>query len=160
MGLTKHKTPEAAPAAVETTKKATAAAVAAEATPVDVSEIGKKSGTIAFVAPLGDPSHADNTYTKGANGENIKATTAYIVGYRFKALEDMTVPECGLDKDATKNLMSYVDPNGTRQVKAGEEFNLTRFEVGMLLSPAFFPQLQSDPRLVLLRTTRLSRFFL
>ena len=73
MGLTKHKTPEAAPAAVETTKKATAAAVAAEATPVDVSEIGKKSGTIAFVAPLGDPSHADNTYTKGANGENIKA---------------------------------------------------------------------------------------
>ena len=104
MGLTKHKTPEAAPAAVETTKKATAAAVAAEATPVDVSEIGKKSGTIAFVAPLGDPSHADNTYTKGANGENIKATTAYIVGYRFKALEDMTVPECGLDKDATKNL--------------------------------------------------------
>lgn len=141
MGLTKHKaktTPEAAPAAVETTKKATAAAVAAEATPVDVSEIGKKSGTIAFVAPLGDPSHADNTYTKGANGENIKATTAYIVGYRFKALEDMTVPECGLDKDATKNLMSYIDPNGTRQVKAGEEFNLTRFEVGMLLSPAEF----------------------
>jgi hypothetical protein len=40
--------------------------------------------------------------------------------------------------DARKNLMSYVDANGTKQVKAGEEFDLTRFEAGLLLAPPEF----------------------
>lgn len=96
--------------------------------------LGSKSGSIAFVAPLGDPSHNDVTIDKEGN----KTSTPYIVGYRFKALEDITVPECGLDEDARKNLMSFKDKNGVKQVKAGETFDLTRFETGLLLAPAEF----------------------
>lgn len=46
----------------------------------------------------------------------------------------MEIPDCKTGDDFKSNRMSYVDPNGKRAVKAGEEFNLTPFETGMLLS--------------------------
>ncbi len=131
MPLTKNNTK----AAAETAKKVEAAAVA-EAPVYDAGVLGSKSDTIAFVAPLGDPSRIDNTYAPNEKGEStIAGKTPYIVGYRLKALVDMVVPECGMGADARKNLMTYVDATGTKQVKAGEEFDLTRFETGLLLAP-------------------------
>lgn len=102
--------------------------------------LGSKSATIAFVSPLGDPSRPDTTTTKEADGSTKKTVTSYIVGFRFKALEDMEVPDCGLAEDARKNLMSYnaEKVNNKKLVKAGETFDLTRFETGMLLAPPEF----------------------
>lgn len=113
----------------EEAQKVEAAAVA---TAPNYSEevLGSMSDAIAFVAPLGDPSHPDVVKDKDGN----VISTPYIVGYRFKALRDIEVPECGLDDDARKNLMSFKDKNGKRTVKAGEEFDLTRFEMGLLLA--------------------------
>ena len=128
----KTKNAEASPKAEAGAKEV--AAATATAAEVDNGILGSMSDKIEFIAPLGDPSHPDTT--KDENG-NTK-TTPYIVGYRFKALEDMTVPECGLGDDAKKNLMSYKDKNGTKQVKKGQEFDLTRFETGMLLAPPEF----------------------
>jgi hypothetical protein len=125
---------EAKAAQKEEAEKVVAAASAAAPVYED-GVLGSKSGTVEFIAPLGDPSHPD-TVKDEKTGEVSK--TPYIVGYRFKALEDMVVPECGLADDAKKNLMSFKDKNGTKQVKAGEEFDLTRFETGLLFAPAEF----------------------
>ena len=98
--------------------------------------LGIKSDKIAFVCPLGDPSRPDiTTYTDPVTKEQKKRSDPTIVGYVFKALEDMEVPDCGLGDDFKTNRMSYVDPMKKKAVKAGEEFNVTPFEVGMLLSP-------------------------
>ena len=121
--------------------KAKAEAVVDATAPVyDPEILCSKSNTIAFVAPLGDPSHPDTTTTKEADGSIKKTVTSYIVGFRFKALEDMEVPDCGLAEDARKNLMSYnADKvNNKKLAKAGETFDLTRFETGMLLAPPEF----------------------
>lgn len=111
------------------------AAVEATTPKYDETVLGSKSDTLAFVAPLGDPSHPDTTTDK-VTGK--KTVTPYIVGYRFKALADIEVPECGLDADARKNLMSFKDKNGKKVVKAGETFDLTRFETGLLLASLEF----------------------
>lgn len=110
------------------------AGATASAPDVNNERLGIMSDKVEFVAPLGDPSHPDTT--KDANGTAV--VTSYIVGYRFKALADMVVPECGLGDDARKNLMSFRDKNGKKQVKAGETFDLTRFETGLLLAPEEF----------------------
>lgn len=114
--------------------KVEAAAVATTPT-YDESILCSKSDKVVFISPLGDPSHKDVTVDK-TTGE--KTVTPYIVGYRFKALEDMEVPDCGLGDDARKNLMSFADINGKKLVKAGEEFDLTRFEAGLLFAPPEF----------------------
>lgn len=134
LSLSKKTAPEAAEAKQEIkaqVQKEEAAAVAT-APQVEDSILGSKSETVAFVAPLGDPSHPDTTTDKEGN----KSVTPYIVGYRFKALEDIEVPECGLDTDAKKNLMSFIvaNKNNKKMVKAGETFDLTRFETGLMLA--------------------------
>lgn len=125
----KKAAPEATPA--EETAKVNAAAQASAA-PVDEA-LGSKSGTIEFIAPLGDPSKDDVTQV----GDQ-KIVTPTIVGYRFRALVDMEVPECGTDSDLKSNPMSFKNIDGKKAVKAGETFDLTRFETGLLLSPAEF----------------------
>lgn len=125
----------------EETVKAGAAAVAA----TDVKEyadgvLESKSGTIAFVAALGDPSQ-DDTTTKVENGKEVKIVDPTIVGYRFKALEDIEVPEIGTtDAFSINKSMDYNEANinKTKKVKKGETFDLTKFETGVLLSPPEF----------------------
>ena len=136
MGLKAVKsagTPATEPTKAEKAEKVEAAAQATAQT-VSSDKLCSKSNLVALVAPLGDPSHPDTTITE--SGE--KKVTSYIVGYRFKALADLEVPECGLGDDARTNLMSFKDKNGRRMVKAGETFDLTRFETGMLLAPPEF----------------------
>lgn len=118
----------------ETAKVVAAAEAAAPA--AEGAEFGAKSNMIAFVAPLGDPSRDDVTFNT-VNGQREKTVTPRIVGYRFKALEAMDIPDIGTDDDFKGNPMSYKAENlgRTRHVQAGEEFDLTRFETGVLLSP-------------------------
>jgi hypothetical protein len=119
---------------VEMSAPAPAVEVAAEAPKAAApTNLETMSDKIVLIGPLGDPSRDDVT-PRIVNGVEEKITTATIVGYRFKALVDMVVPECGLGDDAKKNIMSYKDVNGTKAVKAGETFDLTRFETGLLLS--------------------------
>lgn len=137
MALKPVKTTENGKPATTEKAEATAKIMAeaqASAPDVNTEKLGSMSDKVEFIAPLGDPSHPDTTKDDAGN----VVTTPYIVGYRLKALVDLTVPECGLGDDAKKNLMSFKDKNGTKQVKAGEEFDLTRFETGMLLAPEEF----------------------
>ena len=114
------------------------AAVDANTPKYDESILGSKSDTITFIAPLGDPSRPDTVTVENPDGTTTKSSTPYIVGYELEANVDMEVPECGLGEVARKNLMSYANPNGKKQVKAGERFYLTRFELGVLLAPPEF----------------------
>lgn len=96
----------------------------------DANILGSMSDKLYLVAPLGDPSNPDTT-----NDEGVKKVTSTIIGYRMKADIDLEVPDVEVGDDFRKNLMSFKgDPNKTRLVKAGEEFDLSRFEAGMLIS--------------------------
>lgn len=140
--VSKKKVEGTAPVATEATTevkdvniraKAKAEAVAPT---FDEAKLGCLSDALTFVAPLGDPSHPDTTTDKEGN----KTVTPYIVGYRFKANKDLEVPDCGLDSDARKNLMSYIPEkkNNKKVVKAGETVDLTRFEAALLLASVEF----------------------
>lgn len=88
---------------------------------------GSKSDKVAFVCALGDPSR------KQARVENKTSVPSYVVvGYKFKALEDMTVPKAPL-KQGMKTILD-VEPAADRQVAAGEEFALNIVETAMLIS--------------------------
>lgn len=122
-------------------KAKTQAAVEAQATVTenaDTSKYGIDSDKLIFLNPLGDPSQPDVTpVTK--NGKTEKVTTSTIVGYRFKAAIDLDVPDVAPGADFRNNLMSYSgDVSATKHVKAGEEFILTKFETGLLISQERF----------------------
>lgn len=94
------------------------------------NNLGSMSDKLKLVCPLGDPSNPDTT-----NENGVKKVTSTIVGYRFVADVDLEVPDVEVGDDFKKNLMSFKgDPNKTRHVPAGTEFDLTRFETGMLIS--------------------------
>ena len=117
-------------AAVETAAPVQEAPV--KAAPVQATEnTGIDSDKLVFLNPLGDPSKDDTTTVDGK-----KVVCPTIVGYRLKTLIDLEIPDIGLGADARKNPMSFDESkiNNTRLVKAGETFDLTRFEAGILLS--------------------------
>lgn len=129
-----------APVQETVSKEVATAAVNAQA-PVDENidseTLGSKSDKIEFIAALGDPSRDDVTPANLEKGIERRVDPT-IVGYAFKVLEDMEVPECGTDDDLKDNPMSYKDKDGKRMAKAGETIYLTRFETGMLLSQPEF----------------------
>ena len=95
------------------------------------NDLGKDSNKLHFVASLGDPSNPDTT----TDDKGVKKVTSTIVGYRMKADIDLEVPTVEVGDDFKKNLMSFKgDTNATKLVPAGTEFDLTRFELGMLIS--------------------------
>lgn len=101
----------------------------------DNPNLGILSDKVAFVQPLGNPLR-DDTTTVTVNGESVKKVTSFIVGYRFKALADITVPNCGTTDKFKGDYMDF-DPdriNEEIQVKAGETFDLTPFEMALLAS--------------------------
>lgn len=127
-------------AAVENTEKEVVATSVSAKVPVeeikeDVFE--SKCDKIAFVAALGDPSRDDVTPADVEKGI-ARRVDPTIVGFAFKILEDMEVPDCGIPADLKENNMAYVDKEGKKMVKAGETVYLTRFETGMLLAPQEF----------------------
>ena len=144
MALNLKKNEPATTPVDEAVKDQAAAAVAAPETTAPAVELGTKSDKIVLIAPLGDPSREDVT-PRTVNGVEEKVVTSTIVGYLFKALEDVDVPECGLGDDARKNPMSYKEIGPMKHVKAGETFALTRFETGVLLSqPQYNARINGD----------------
>ena len=136
----KDKKEKEVKANVVSTENEVATAVESATMPVQKANqelLESKSNTIAFVAALGDPSREDVTPENLEKGikRHVDPT---IVGFAFKALEDMEVPDCGTPKDLKSNNMAYVDATGKKAVKAGEIFYMTRFETGLLLSPEEF----------------------
>lgn len=120
-----------------------AAASTEAATPVqetvNVEGLGADSDKLVFIAPLGDPSKPDTTPIEQPDGSTKKITTSTVVGYRFKATVDMEVPDVAPGDDLKNNLMSFTgDVSKTKLVKAGEEFDLTKFETGLLISQVRF----------------------
>lgn len=135
-----EKPAEAKEVIVAKTESDVAAATESATMPVQKANqelLESKSNTVAFVAALGDPSREDVTPENLEKGikRHVDPT---IVGFAFKALEDMDVPDCGTPKDLRNNNMAYVDATGKKHVKAGEVFYLTRFETGLMLSPEEF----------------------
>lgn len=88
---------------------------------------GSKSDKVAFVCALGDPNR------KQARVEGKVSKDSYtVVGYKFKALEDMTVPFAPLRADWKTPL--DVEVPTEKQVKAGEVFHLNLVETARLIS--------------------------
>lgn len=92
---------------------------------------GSKSDKVAFIGALGDPNKPQ--FRK----ENKKDIPSHVVvGYAFKALEDMEVPRADI-KSGFKSFMD-VGPMSKEQVKAGETFYLNVFETGALISETVY----------------------
>lgn len=88
---------------------------------------GSKSDKVKFVAALGNP---NKPQFRKENNQDIPSYE--VVGFAFKALEDMEVPRADL-KSGFKNFMD-VNPISMVQVKAGETFYLNIFETGALMA--------------------------
>ena len=141
MGLTIKKANAVEPTAeakVEAPVAEEAQAPVAQAADVVDETVNSMSDKVAFVAPLGNPLRDDVTSTKGEDGTTKKTITPFIVGYRMKALADLVVPDCGTTDNFKKNYMDYADINGKKEVKAGETFDLTPFEMAVLASQKEF----------------------
>jgi hypothetical protein len=88
---------------------------------------GSKSDKVAFVCALGDPNR------KQARVEKKTTIPSYVVvGYKFKVLEDMTVPFAPIRQDM-KTVLD-VEPATERQVKAGDIVALNIVETAMFIS--------------------------
>ena len=112
--------------------------LASSAAPVDLENVENKSNTLAYVVALGDPSEVDRATFKKGNSEETR-TFSRIIGYRFRALEAMEVPDFGTtDRFNGPRLNNAADVTNWKQVQAGEEFDLTRVEAGALLSQPQF----------------------
>lgn len=101
---------------------------------VDKSVVGINSNKIALIATVCDPSVQDVDKT------SQYAKINKVIGYAFKALEDVEVPEIGCTLFAKSNKLDYDERNINRKklVKKGEEFYLTFFETAKLLMSAEF----------------------
>lgn len=86
-----------------------------------------KSETIQFVIALGHPGKPQKRVQNGKSLESHQ-----VVGYVFKALEDVSVP-VAKPIEGSKSLMDC-ELVGEKQVKAGETFMLTLFETGCFIS--------------------------
>lgn len=110
---------------------------------------GSMSAQVAFVQPLGNPLRID--VTKKGDGPDDVQKTSFIVGYRFKALTDIDVPDCGTTEAFKKDYMNYDEAqlNNTKHVKAGETFDLTPFETALMGSwPEFNKMFTGEGRAV------------
>lgn len=88
---------------------------------------GSKSDKVVYLGALGDPAKPQSR-----KQDNKDIPSYAVVGYAFKALEDITVPRADLNKNF-KNLMD-VGALTEEAVKAGETFYLNVFEMGAFVS--------------------------
>lgn len=89
---------------------------------------GSKRDKVAFLQCLGDATKP----VKRTEGGNPNVPTFFVIGYAFKALEDMTVPVAPY-KAGAKTVLD-VEPATERVIKAGTEFYLNIVETGLLIS--------------------------
>jgi hypothetical protein len=103
------------------------AAIRAQLSDEEKQVEGSKSDKIAFVRALWNPAKPQS-YVDG--GETKKGYV--VVGYKFKALEDVDVPVCPIN--SAKDLHVNTSTGETAHVKAGEEFVLNIMETGKLIA--------------------------
>ena len=107
--------------------KAQGASIRAQMSEDQKAVEGSKSDKVSYVCALGNP----NVKTSRKQGnQNLPSYT--VVGYKFKVLEDMTVPFAPLRENMTTLL--DVEPATERAVKAGEIVALNTVEAAMFIS--------------------------
>lgn len=142
LGQLRVEQPEVVVAPVENTVAKDRDVLAAETvSKVDQSKIGTLSGAIELIGTVSDPSKKDKEVKKNKEGQIVDENViGRIIGYRFKALQEVTIPDVGTTVYFKEDEMDF-DPKtikNTRVVKKGEEFNLTKFETALLLiSPEY-----------------------
>jgi hypothetical protein len=106
---------------------------------------GSKSDKVAFVRALWNPAKPQS-YVDG--GETKKGYV--VVGYKFRALEDIEVPVCPIS--SPKDLYVNTSTGDKVHVAAGEEFVLDIMETGKLISqPEFAGRFSGGDNPVVLR---------
>lgn len=132
----------------EEAKKEVKGAEATKATPVESVaketvveagvEYGSKQGALEFMASLVDPSNPITRVSKNKAPDHKAVTSPQVVGYQFKLLEDMLIPECGLTNKfkGKGGRMDFIEAQFDNMVphKKGDIVNLTPFEAAKLLS--------------------------
>lgn len=88
---------------------------------------GSKSGAVKFITALGNPK---KPVKRVQGGERLPSYE--VVGYKFEALEPVQVPTCLPKKGAKSNM--DVEPPTWREVKAGEQFDLSCAELGVMIA--------------------------
>ena len=130
--------PQVAPKAVSTKNKNIVDQLVVDHEPVDLASLGTDSHKLAFVCSLGDPSEKDRAEFK-RNGTIESRTLPRIIGYRFKVLEDVMVPDFGTtERFNGKRLNNAKDVTNWRQATAGETVDFTRVETLALMSQESF----------------------
>lgn len=103
-------------------------ALRSQMTEEEKNALGSHSDDITFICCLGDPTKP----TKRVEAGNKDLPSFTVIGWKFRANADLTIPVAPYKKDS--NLPMAVEPATTRAVKAGEEFSLNLAETAMLLS--------------------------
>lgn len=132
----KNVAPEEAKEVKDVEKEVDKAAID-KAASIDPAIVGTMSDKIELVASIADPSRPDKMMRKNKKtGKQQEHVIGTIVGYSFKALDDIEVPDVNTTLFYKSDLMDFVEEekNNKRQVKKGETFNLTHFETAKLLS--------------------------
>lgn len=101
-------------------------------TDADKAIEGSKRDAVTFVACLGNPARSRSRKTK-----NGQVPCVVIVGYKFRANENMKVPFCPL-KPNYAHEVDVIDEVKFVDVKKGQEFDLNMFETGMLISDTVY----------------------
>ena len=107
--------------------KNSGAVIRQQMTPEQKEAEGSKSDKIAFVACLGNPARSQSRKVEGRYDPSYQ-----VVGYKFRALEDVNVPVAPF-KEGCKDILEVVKSDATRPVKAGEEFDLNVMETAFLI---------------------------
>lgn len=89
---------------------------------------GSKSDTVEFICALGDPARKQNR----VEARSTSLDSYVVVGYKFKVLEDCTVPHAPIVPDFKTPL--DVAPISERPVKAGEIVSLNIVETAAFIS--------------------------
>lgn len=108
---------------------------------IDAETVGTLSDSIALIASISDPSRPDKTMRKDPKTGDMKEhVIGTIVGYQFKVLKDVEIPDVGTSVFYKSDAMDYVEENKHNTIKAkkGDVVNLTHFETAKLLSTPEF----------------------
>lgn len=123
-------------------------AVKAAMTEEEKNALGSRSDDITFICCLGDPTKP----VKRVEGGNKDIPSFTVIGWKFRANADITVPVAPYKADS-KQAMA-VEAATTRAVKAGEEFNLNLAETAMLLSePQYCGAVSGDGKKIVMNVT-------
>ena len=106
----------------------TGAELRANMTAEDKNIEGSKRDKVQFITSLGDPTRLQARQEKNKDVKSYK-----VVGYKFQALEDMTIYKAPYKEDF-QSFVDVVDEVEEREIKSGEIFVLNLVETAMLIS--------------------------